>query len=175
MADSIAAHTAMVGTALWRRGHRHGIVSGVFENFNHRGRQVVVRAQDQARGLKHHYIGTEHLLLGVFVEDGGAATQSLHAYGLTLDRALELVVEIVGPGPEAVVGQMPFTPRANGTLRRANRVRLSLGNQAVAPEHLLMALDRETAGIACKVLDRVGVDDNDALRKSLIQAIRSSD
>jgi ATP-dependent Clp protease ATP-binding subunit ClpC len=36
----------------------------VFERFTKRGRQVVVLAQDEARALKHNYIGTEHILLG---------------------------------------------------------------------------------------------------------------
>jgi ATP-dependent Clp protease ATP-binding subunit ClpC len=149
-------------------------VPGVFENFDHRGRQVVVRAQEQARGLRHHYIGTEHLLLGVLAEDGGAATRSLHACGLAMDRAHELVLRVVGAGLEEFAGQTPFTPRAKDTLQRANLARLSLGSQAVTPEHLLLALTRETDGIAFKVFDHVGVD-RDALRESLINSIRSSD
>ena len=34
----------------------------MFERFTERARQVVVLAQDEARALKHNYIGTEHLL-----------------------------------------------------------------------------------------------------------------
>ena len=35
----------------------------MFERFTERARQVVVLAQDEARVLRHNYIGTEHLLL----------------------------------------------------------------------------------------------------------------
>jgi len=39
-------------------------VTFVFERFTERARQAIVYAQDEARDLKHNYIGTEHLLLG---------------------------------------------------------------------------------------------------------------
>ena len=43
----------------------------VFERFTERARQVVVLAQDEARALKHNYIGTEHILLGLLREEEG--------------------------------------------------------------------------------------------------------
>jgi ATP-dependent Clp protease ATP-binding subunit ClpA len=49
----------------------------VFERFNARARHVVVLAQDEARGLKHNYIGTEHILLGLVCENEGTAARIL--------------------------------------------------------------------------------------------------
>ena len=45
----------------------------MFERFTERARQVVVLAQEEARILKHNYIGTEHILLGLLREEEGQA------------------------------------------------------------------------------------------------------
>src|SRR5665647_312510 len=49
----------------------------MFERFTERARQVVVLAQEEARELKHNYIGTEHLLLGLLREGDGVAARVL--------------------------------------------------------------------------------------------------
>jgi ATP-dependent Clp protease ATP-binding subunit ClpC len=56
----------------------------MFERFTERARQVVVLAQDEARGLKHNYIGTEHILLGLLREEEGLAARVLESLGVTL-------------------------------------------------------------------------------------------
>ena len=48
----------------------------MFERFTERARQVVVLAQDEARALKHNYIGTEHLLLGLLGEEEGIGART---------------------------------------------------------------------------------------------------
>ena len=55
----------------------------MFERFTERARQVVVLAQDEARALKHNYIGTEHILLGLLREEEGLAARVLES----LDRS----------------------------------------------------------------------------------------
>ncbi len=47
----------------------------MFERFTERARQVVVLAQEEARILKHNYIGTEHILLGLLREEEGLAAR----------------------------------------------------------------------------------------------------
>ena len=59
-------------------------VSVVFDRFTDQARRVVVLAQEEARLLNHHYIGTEHLLLGLISEGEGVAAQALTALGVTL-------------------------------------------------------------------------------------------
>ena len=53
----------------------------MFERFTERARQVVVLAQDEARALKHNYIGTEHILLGLLREEEGLAARVLESLG----------------------------------------------------------------------------------------------
>lgn len=93
-----------------------GMLEGVFERFTERARQVVVLAQEQARTLCHHYIGTEHMLLGMLAEREGLGARALQSAGVTLDDARVEVLRIVGLGPEEIDGQVPFTPRAKRVL-----------------------------------------------------------
>jgi len=72
----------------------------MFERFTDRARQVVVRAQEEARSLQHGYLGTEHLLLGLGADDTGLAARVLARLGFDAGEARSAVVEIVGRGPE---------------------------------------------------------------------------
>ncbi|HEX5672167.1 MAG TPA: Clp protease N-terminal domain-containing protein, partial [Acidimicrobiia bacterium] len=58
----------------------------MFERFTDRARRVVVLAQEEARGLNHSYIGTEHLLLGLVREGEGIAFGVLESLGVSLER-----------------------------------------------------------------------------------------
>ncbi len=55
----------------------------MFEKFTERARQVVVLAQEEARTLKHNYIGTEHILLGLLREEAGLAARVLESLEIT--------------------------------------------------------------------------------------------
>jgi ATP-dependent Clp protease ATP-binding subunit ClpC len=74
----------------------------VFERFTERARQVVVLAQEEARSpaLKHNYIGTEHLLLGLLREQDGLAACVLASLGITAERVRRQLIRIVGAGEE---------------------------------------------------------------------------
>src|SRR5437588_63770 len=58
----------------------------MFERFTERARQVVVLAQEEARTLKHNYIGTEHILLGLLREEEGLAARVLESLDITVER-----------------------------------------------------------------------------------------
>src|SRR5207253_902618 len=83
----------------------------MFERFTERARQVVVLAQEEARTLKHNYIGTEHILLGLLREEEGLAARVLESLDITVERVRAQVVRIVGSGEEVTSGQIPFTPQ----------------------------------------------------------------
>jgi ATP-dependent Clp protease ATP-binding subunit ClpA len=139
----------------------------VFERFTEEARQVVVLAQQEARGLYHHYIGTEHLLLGLLraEEDRPQAQRPLQALGVTLIGVREQVVRIVRRGEEPAPGQIPFTPRAKKVLELALREALGFGHKAVAPEHILLGLARENEGVAARVLLDYDVDSEKIARQ----------
>jgi ATP-dependent Clp protease ATP-binding subunit ClpC len=125
----------------------------VFERFTERARQVVVLAQDEARALKHNYIGTEHLLLGLLREEEGLAARVLESFDITVEEVREQVKRLVGQGEQEIVtGQIPFTPRAKKVLELALREALSLGHNFIGTEHVLLGVVRENQGVAARIL-----------------------
>jgi len=124
----------------------------MFERFTERARQVVVLAQEEARSLKHNYIGTEHLLLGLLREDEGVAARVFEKLDISVEEVRAAVVRIVGSGEEVPQGQIPFTPRAKKVLELALREALSLGHNYIGTEHILLGLIREEEGVATRIL-----------------------
>jgi len=70
----------------------------MFERFGGQAQRVIDLAQDEARTLNHHHIGTEHILLGLIHEGDGVAAQALESLGVSLDAARHQVEEIIGQG-----------------------------------------------------------------------------
>src|SRR5919108_6507875 len=114
----------------------------MFERFTKRARQVVVLAQDEARMLKHNYIGTEHLLLGLLREEEGVAARVLESLEITIEEVRAQVAHIIGQGEEVTAGQIPFTPRAKKVLELSMREALSLGHDHIGTEALLLGIVR---------------------------------
>jgi ATP-dependent Clp protease ATP-binding subunit ClpC len=142
----------------------------MFERFTDRARRVVVLAQDEARMLKHNYIGTEHILLGLIHEGEGVAAEALESLGISLDAVRQQVEEIIGQGQQAPSGHIPFTPRAKKVLELSLRESLQLGHNYIGTEHILLGLIREGDGVAAQVLVRLGADLN-RVRQQVIQLI----
>jgi ATP-dependent Clp protease ATP-binding subunit ClpC len=124
----------------------------MFQRFTERARQVVIFGQEEARRLRHNYIGTEHLLLGVLREEEGVGARVLASLGVTLDGVRAQVGTIVGQGDEVTTGQIPFTPRAKRVLELSLREALALGHNWIGTEHLLLGIVREHEGVAAKIL-----------------------
>ena len=130
----------------------------MFERFTDRARRVVVLAQDEARGLKHNYIGTEHLLLGLISEGEGVAAKALETMGVKGEAVRASVIEIIGEGEKPVEGHIPFTPRAKRVFELSLREALQLGHNYIGTEHLLLGLLKEGEGVAAQVLTKQGAD-----------------
>ncbi len=102
--------------------------------------------------LKHNYIGTEHILLGLLREQEGLAARALDSLDITIERVRQQVVRIVGAGEDATSGQIPFTPRAKKVLELAIREAMSFGHSQIGTEHILLGLGRENEGVAVRIL-----------------------
>jgi ATP-dependent Clp protease ATP-binding subunit ClpC len=142
----------------------------MFERFTDPARLAVVRAQDESRALRHAYIGTEHLLLGLLDADGRVAIEALGSLGVTPDAVRARVLEIIGEGRKAVSGHIPFTPRAKKVLELSLREAQQLDHGYIGPEHLLLGLIREGQGVAAQVLTKMGAD-ADAARREVVRLL----
>jgi ATP-dependent Clp protease ATP-binding subunit ClpA len=127
------------------RGH-------MFERFTNSARHVVVIAQEEARGLQHNYIGTEHILLGLLAEPEGVAARVLARFGLSLTGAREDVRRIIGTGKGQLSGHIPFTPRAKKTLELSLREALQLNHNYIGTEHILLGVIREGDGVGAQII-----------------------
>src|ERR671935_479294 len=77
----------------------------MFERFTERARQVVVLAQEEARILKHNYIGTEHILLGLVRENEGVAARILLDFDADSEKIRNEVIRMLsGPGGRRQAG-----------------------------------------------------------------------
>ena len=133
----------------------------MFERFTESARQVVVLAQEESRSLKHGYIGTEHLLLGLLRENGRAAT-TLGAHGIELQPARDWVAERVGRGDEEPpAGQLPLTPRMKKIFELALEDAQAVGHNAIGTQHLLIALLHEGQGAALGAMRALGAPPED--------------
>ena len=61
-----------------------------------RAKKVIEYAMEEARGLEHDYVGTEHILLGLIREAEGVPAQLLTKLGLTLQQARTNVLKLLG-------------------------------------------------------------------------------
>lgn len=142
----------------------------MFERYTERARLAVVEAQTQAMSMKHAYVGTEHLLLGLMVDTDTLAGEVLETLGLTFEGTRAKVLAIVGEGDDESVAQIPFTARARKVLELALREALSMGHNFVGTEHLLLGLVRENEGIAAKVLRDAGAE-AEQIRNEIIRRL----
>jgi hypothetical protein len=160
--SQIGAHLGVTKQAAQQRhrfvglfGRRRGRAEGrSFERFTEEARQVVVRAQDEARRLNHNYLGTEHLLLALLRDRQATAAQVLRDLGLALHDVRNEVKRIIGLGSEAPGGPIPLTPRAKKALELSRR---AAGDSPIWTEHLLLGLLDEGEGVAAHILKDRGV------------------
>ncbi|MGD0808631.1 MAG: ATP-dependent Clp protease ATP-binding subunit [Acidimicrobiales bacterium] len=130
----------------------------MFERFDDQARNVVKRAQDEARLMGHDHTGTEHILLGLVHEVDGVVGEAFESLGINLEAVHEKVEERLGPPPSSNVGSPPFTPRAKKVLDLSQREALRLGHDYIGAEHILLGLVREGHGRGAEVLVALGAD-----------------
>ncbi|WP_237201895.1 ATP-dependent Clp protease ATP-binding subunit [Rothia nasimurium] len=130
----------------------------MFERFTDRARRVIVLAQEEARMLNHNYIGTEHILLGLIHEGEGIAARALESLGINLTAVRDQVQDIIGSGPQASSGHIPFTPRAKKVLELSMREAIQLNHGYIGTEHILLGMVRANEGVGNQILTKLGAE-----------------
>jgi ATP-dependent Clp protease ATP-binding subunit ClpA len=144
----------------------------MFERFTVEARAVVRRAQEEARELQHDYIGTEHVLLGLFATPTSVSAQALRKLGVTAAAVRTDIEEEVGRGERTPTAHIPFTKRAKKLLELSLREALQLKDGYIGTEHILLAIERESEGLAAKILVKQ-VNDLRAIRTTVRELIDS--
>ena len=130
----------------------------MFEKFTERSRKIMSCARQKAQLLKSEFIGTEHMLLGILEEGGGVAAKFLQSKEITQGKVLEEISRLVKPATNPTsLGQLPFSPRARRAVELATEAAGQCCMDIIGTEHILIALFRETNGIAASVLKNLGM------------------
>ena len=135
------------------------------ERFTQRARRVLSLAHQEAERMRHNYIGTEHLLLGLIREEGGVAGRVLRELGLEADRVQEIVERLTGPGQYSG-GKLDLSPGTQQVLEFAVDEARRMGHHYIGTEHLLLGLVRHGEGIAMDVLRKLGVTSEQIRRQT---------
>ena len=142
----------------------------IFGRFTQRAQQAVAFAQQAAVTLKQHYVGTEHILLGLLKEPGPVMANLLPE-NINYDAVLEKVRELVGEGDAPVSGMLELTPRSKKILEGSVLESKQLHHSFVGTEHFWLALLREGEGVAVNILKEMGVDVQ-ALQTGILESMK---
>jgi ATP-dependent Clp protease ATP-binding subunit ClpC len=138
--------------------------------------KVISLAEEEARALRHGFIGTETFLLGLLRLEEGIAAQVLTNLGMTLKYARMDVEIIIGRGSASSESKEFFyTPRAKRLLEFALEEASNLGHNYVGGEHLLLALTGSdeliNKGIAAYIInDKFGLDST-LIRQQILEIL----
>lgn len=127
-----------------------------------RAKRVMELAVDEARRLDHHYVGTEHLLLGLIREGVGIAAGVLRSLGLTLEQVREetlRVLALAGQRRDVLAEAMPPPQQQAGL--KSNVVTCRLDDRALEGiDALVEAGVRATRSEAAAWLIAAGIEAN---------------
>jgi ATP-dependent Clp protease ATP-binding subunit ClpC len=136
---------------------------GIYGRFLQRARLSMELAYDAAARRGHHYLGTEHLLLGILDQGSNLAVHILESLGLSPDELI-LKVNDLAPVGKHVMHNEPYdrllTDATKKALSLATREAARLDHNYIGTEHLLYGLVAENEGIAAQVLQGFGVTED---------------
>ena len=116
-------------------------------------------AAASAKKLRHPYIGTEHLLLGLRKEYTGVAGQVLAQHGVDEEKILKLMDELIAPEEEGIQGKRPKeSPRFHYIMEDSAREAGHFHMKEIGTEHILMAIIRDVECVAARILITLNIN-----------------
>jgi len=151
---------------------RFSYAAPTLQRFTPRARSAVDAAGRAARELGHNFVGTEHLLLGIFAEPEALAARALTEAGV--DRAMveAKVLDAIPRGSEPLLENPLYTPRASLALQAALEEALRLGHNYIGTEHVLLGVLRDRDGVGARVLADLEVSP-ERLRTRLVDMVNA--
>jgi excisionase family DNA binding protein len=141
----------------------------MWQRFTQRARNVVFFAQEEATGMGHGFVGTEHLLLGLVRERDHVAARLMTRMGVDLDAIRPEIERQAQRGTDPLGQELQLTPRSKRVIDLAYEEARELNNNYVGTEHLLLGLIGEGEGLAARVLRPFGVDVERARREVILE------
>ena len=124
-----------------------------------KAKKAIDLAGKMSKSLHHHYIGTEHILIGLLKEGTGVAAQVLNENGVELDKVMQLIEELIAPDAQVLtVDAKEYSPRALQVLEGAAREASRFHSEEIGTEHILIAMMKETECVASRLLNTLAVN-----------------
>lgn len=141
--------------------------------FTPRAQQALANAREEAQRLRHNFVGTEHLLLGLIKLGQGVAVNVLKIMGVDLESVRSEVRKHLGVGSDQIlIGPVPYTTRVKKVLSLADKERTELKHTYLGTEHILLGLLVERDGVSTFVLRHFeGVDDIEEIRVHIMKEL----
>ena len=130
------------------------------EKFTQRAEYAIEKAGAAAGNMGHSYVGTEHLLLGILLEDSGVGARVLRRRGITESALRKAITALDGTGAPSAP-EHRLTLRAKQAFERAAAEAEALGQNYIGTEHLLLGILRQSSCGGVRALDELGIDIND--------------
>ena len=125
----------------------------MLNHYTKQAERAIKYAGTMAKRLKHPYIGTEHLLLGLRKEYTGVAGQILAMNDVDEEKILHLMDELIVPASEELAKENPVeSPRLLYLLENSAVEAQHLHTKSIGTEHLLLAMIHDVDCVATRVL-----------------------
>ena len=129
------------------------------ENFSKSIQNILKFAKERAVKFGHSYVGSEHLLLGILKDSNCKAAKLLNTLGCDFEEMKQLISDMVKPSTGSMtMGHLPLTRRAERILRTTYAEAKKIGLDVADDTHLLLAISKETEGLANEVLLTFSID-----------------
>ena len=126
------------------------------ERFTQRARSVLSLAHRESQRARNNFIGTEHLLIGLVLEEGGVAGRVLRELGLSKDRVRKVVQQLTAVSDNFDPARVELGSQTQQTLELAVEEARRLRHHYIGTEHILLGLVL-VDNVAMEVLRRLGV------------------
>jgi ATP-dependent Clp protease ATP-binding subunit ClpC len=130
----------------------------MYQRFTEKAERAISFSQQSAVELGHNYVGTEHILLGLVKEGTGVAARVLQSQGITEEKILKEIDELIGRGENVGEAPVGFTPRTKRVLELAFKEARRMGQGYIGTEHLLLGIMKEGESVAVRIMVDLGVD-----------------
>ncbi|MBQ9304701.1 Clp protease N-terminal domain-containing protein, partial [Butyrivibrio sp.] len=115
-------------------------------------------ARKTARNLKLNYVGTEHILMGLILEDGSVASRILIDNGIDENRMMDMIKDLIVPDSTvSTLDKDGFSPRAEKVLEEAHRLAERFHADKTGTEHILLAIIKEGENVAVRLISTLNV------------------
>lgn len=131
--------------------------------------RALMEANYISEKLKHGYVGTEHILLGLIKESEGTAGRVLKASGLNVDDILKMIKEQIAPAKGTLVKDRDiYTPKVRQLLDKASEEAVHFGSDLVGTEHILIAILKDNDNLGVRIINTFSVNPQKLLADTLV-------